>query len=69
MVRHHVAQRAGAFVVAAARFHPDRFGRRDLYVIDVVPIPQRLENAVREAKGEDVLNGLFAEVVVDPIDL
>ena len=38
-------------------------------MVDVVAVPQRLEDAVGEAQGEDVLDGLLAEIVVDPVDL
>ena len=32
-------------------------------------VPEGLENAVREAQHEDVLDGLLPEIVVDPVDL
>ena len=38
-------------------------------VVDVVAVPDGLEDAVGEAEDEDVLDGLFAEVVVDAEDL
>ena len=69
MVLHDVAHRARAVVVAGAFFDPDRFGGGDLNVIDVLTCPDRLEDAVREAEDEDVLDGLLAEVVIDPKDL
>src|SRR5437867_10946741 len=69
MVLHDVAHRTGAVVVTGALFDPDRFGGGDLNVIDVLTCPDRLEDAVGEAEHEDVLDGLFAEVVIDPEDL
>ncbi len=48
---------------------PDRLGGGDLDVIDVVAIPDRLEDAIGEAQDQHVLDGLFAEVVVDAVDL
>jgi hypothetical protein len=38
-------------------------------MIDVAPVPDWLENAVAEPKGEDVLDGLFPQVMVDAVDL
>ena len=69
MVLHHVAQRAGLLVVAGAR--PDAFllGHGNLHVIHVFLVEQRLEDAVREAQHEDVLDGLFAEIVIDSVNL
>src|SRR6202034_4253421 len=65
----HVAQRAGFLVIRAAAFHPDGFRRGDLHVVHIIPTPQRLEDAVAEAKREDVLYGLLAEIMVDAVDL
>ena len=69
MILHHVAQRPGRFIITGASFHPERFRRRDLEVIDVARIPERLENRVRESQHQNVLRGLFAEKMVDAIGL
>jgi len=37
-------------------------------VVDALPRPERLEDRVSEAEDQDVLDGLLAEVVVDPED-
>ena len=57
------------FIITGARFHPERFRRRDLEMIDVARIPERLENRVRESQHQNVLRGLFAEEMVDAIGL
>ena len=69
MVRHHVAQRAGGVVEFAAPLDAERLRDGDLDMVDMVSIPQRLENAVGEAEHQDVLDRLFPEIVVDAIDL
>ena len=69
MVGHHVTQRARFIVVAAALLHADGFGNRDLHVIYIAAVPDRLENAIGKSKCQDVLNGFFAEVVINAIDL
>ena len=65
MVLEHVAKRADLVVVAAAPLHPDRFGHGRLHMVDEVSVPDRLENAVGEAERQDVLDGLFAQVMID----
>src|SRR5262249_29861446 len=65
----HVAKSTGGFIKAATALDAERLGGGDLYVIDVVAVPERLENAVAEAENEQVLNRVFAEVVVNSIDL
>ena len=69
MVRHHVAQRAGGVVIIAAAADGQRFGDRDLHVIDMVAIPDRLEQAIGEAQHQDVLHGLLAEIMIDAKNL
>ena len=56
-------------VVTAALFHADCFGHRDLDVVDVAAVPDRLKNAVGEAECQNILDGLFAKVVIDAVDL
>ena len=65
----HVAERAGALVELAARADRQRLGDVDLHVVDVLAIPQRLEEAVGEPQGEQVERRLLAEEVVDAEDL
>src|SRR5262249_11030455 len=67
--RNHVAQRARDFVVATAHLHAQFLGNGDLHMIDITPIPHRLEDSVREPEGKKVLDGLLAEVMVDAISL
>ncbi len=69
VVRNHVAEGAGRLVIAAAQFDSQLFGDGDLHVIDVAPIPDRLEDAVGEAKRENILHRFLAEIMVDAIDL
>ncbi len=66
VVLDHVAQCAGTFVVCGAALDTDGLRRRDLHVIDVPPVPDRLEHAVRETEDHQVLDGLLPEIVVDP---
>ena len=60
---------AGLVVVAGAAADVDFLGHGDLHVVDVVAVPDRLEDRVGEAQHEQVLHRLFAEVVVDAVDL
>ena len=68
MVLHHVADRAGLVVIVAASLDAERLGHRDLHMVDVRAVPQRLEQNIGEAQGHQVLHRFLAEVVVDPED-
>ena len=65
----HVAEGARLLVEAAAPADRELLGDVDLHVLDVVGVPDGLEEAVGEAQGEDVLRRLLAEEVVDAQDL
>ena len=69
MVLEHVAQGAGLVVVVGPVLDAERLGDGDLNVVDVIAVPDRLEDRVGEAEDHDVLDGLFAQVVVDAVDL
>ncbi len=69
VVLHHIAERAGLLVVPRARSDALFLGHRDLHVIDVSLIEERLENAVCEPQDEDVLDRFLAEIVIDAEDL
>src|SRR5438445_5616136 len=67
-VRDDVADRACLLVEAAATLDAEAFRHRDLHALDVVAVPDRLEEGVREAEDEEVLDRLLPEVVVDAED-
>ncbi len=52
-------------VVPGPAADADVLGHGDLHVVDVVAVPHRLEQLVGEAQGQQVLDGLLAQVVVD----
>ena len=47
----------------------ERLRHVDLDVVDEVAVPDRLEQAVAEAEGQNVLRRLLAEEMVDAEDL
>jgi hypothetical protein len=69
VVRHHVAQRPGRLVEAAALLDADRLGGGDLDAVDVFPPPDRLQQPVGEPERHDRLHRLLSEEMVDPEEL
>src|SRR5229473_4482139 len=69
MVGNHVTQRSRLIVVTSAFLHSDGFSHRNLYVVDISPVPNRFENSVSETKSQDILNRLLSEIVIDPVNL
>ena len=56
-------------VIRPAPLDADLLAHRDLDVVHVLLVPDRLEDAVGETEDEDVLHGLLAEVMVNAEDL
>ena len=80
VVLEHVAESTDALVIAdAAGEHlarlvvvlrePFFLGHGDLDVVDVLLVPERLEDAVGEPDDQEVLDGFLAEIMVDAICL
>src|SRR5437867_12863729 len=69
VVGDHVPQRSILLVVAAPSLHPYRLRQGDLYVVDVAPVPDGLEDPVAEAKNQNILDRLLSQIVIDPVDL
>jgi hypothetical protein len=69
MVLKHIFQNANTVVVASPMANSQRFSDHDLNVVDEIAVPDRLEDGVREAEHQHVLDGFFAEVMVDAVDL
>src|SRR5215212_6199327 len=69
MICDHVAQGSSLFVITGTTADATSFSSGDLHVVDVVAIPDRLKHRVAKTKYEYVLNCIFAEVVIDAIDL
>src|SRR5688572_13266285 len=49
--------------------HADLFGNGDLNVINIIPIPERLKDRVGKTRDQNILHSLFAEIMVNTIDL
>ena len=69
VVDHDVAQRADRVVEVPAVLDAEALGHRDLDARDVVAVPDRLEDRVREAQEEELRDAELPEVVVDPVEL
>jgi hypothetical protein len=65
----NVTQRARVVVILAPLLYADSLCDGDLYVIDKGAVPDGFDNAVGESKDKNVLDCLFAEIMVNAIDL
>ena len=69
MIRDHIPQGSGRIVITAAKLDAELFGNGDLNVVDEIAVPDRLKDAVAKPEDQDVLYGLFAEIMIDAVDL
>src|SRR2546425_8771361 len=68
MILDDVAHGARLVVERAPALDSELFGHRDLHALDVIAVPERLQESVGEAEEEHVVYRPLAEVVVDPED-
>src|SRR6202522_3262452 len=68
MVFDHIADRPGIVVELPPALDPELLCHCDLYTLNVIPVPDRFEKAISEAKEQKIKDGLFTKVVVDPKD-
>ena len=69
MVLDHVPNGACFFVVTAARTHAQLLGHGDLDMVDALAVPQPLPDRIGKPEGQDVLNCLLTQIMVDAEDL
>ncbi len=68
MILDDVADGAGLVVERPPALNPEIFGHGDLHALDVVAVPERLEERVGEAEEEHVVHRPLPEVVIDAED-
>ncbi len=54
-------------VIAGPPLESDRLRYRNLHMVDIAAGHDRSKQGVGEAQHEQVLNGLLAEIVIDPV--
>src|ERR1700686_1898163 len=64
----HVAGRPSIVVELSPALDPELLRHCDLHTLDVIPVPDRFEKAISEAKEQKIENSLFTKVVVDTKD-
>src|SRR5690606_39011967 len=69
VVLDHVAQSAGILKITAAVLDTYLLGNGNLYIVDIVAVPQRFKQRVGKPERQDILDGLLSEVVVYTVDL
>src|SRR4029077_5383574 len=69
MRHHHVAIGAGLLVESDPIADVEGLRHVDLHMVDEIAVPDRVEQAICETEGEDVLRRLLAEEMVDAENL
>src|SRR6202021_3562676 len=59
---------ADLLVEGAPAFHAELLSHGDVYVLDIVAIPNGLEKGVGETEIQEILHRLFAQIMVDSKD-
>ncbi len=65
----HVSESTGVLIEAGPRTDAHLLWHVDQHMVDVRPIPDRLEHPVGKPQSQDVLDRLLSEEVIDPVHL
>src|SRR2546426_3787427 len=57
---------ASAFVETSPALNTEIFRHRNLYALDIVPIPERFHEGIRETEDQHVVNWLLPEIMINP---
>ena len=69
VVLKHVAEHARCFVIPCPVLDAKGLCSRDLYVIDVPPVPEGFEYGICEPQHQNVLDRFLGKIVIDPKNL
>src|SRR6266700_8233077 len=64
VVLDHVPDRSSGIVKFPSPFNAELFRHGDLDTLNVIPVPDRLQEAVGDAKEKKIEDGFFAKVMV-----
>jgi len=69
MILKHIPEQSGLLKISRPVFYAQGFRYRNLYMVYIPSIPDRLKDGVGKSEHQDVLDGLFTQVVVDTVYL
>lgn len=69
MVLQHVTERTGFVVVVGTSGNARLFRHGNLHVIDVIAVPERLDERVGEAEHQEILDRFLAQIMINPVNL
>jgi len=55
-------------IITAPVLYPQGFRNGNLYMINIVAIPNRFKDGVGKPEHEDILNGFLTEIMIDAVD-
>ena len=69
VIRYHVTECAGAFIIPSTLLNPHGFCGSDLNMVNILPVPNRLENTVAKSERHNILYRFFPEIVINSVNL
>src|SRR5262245_633081 len=69
MILNHVADRAGLIIERPPALYPEILRHGDLHTLDLIAVPERLEERIREAEEHHVMDWSFSQIMIDAKDV
>ena len=60
MVLHHITEGTGLIIVATSFFNSQLFSKGNLYIVNIITIPDIFKKKIGKANGKNTLNHFFA---------
>ena len=69
MTLNHITQRPRLIIKTGTAAHSDILRMQNLYVINIISIPERLQKQIGKTENQYILNGAFSQLMMGPIYL
>ena len=69
MILYHIPQSSRRFIESATLLDSQILYSGNFYVVDIIPVPERLENTIGKTEGQHILRCLFTEKMVNTVNL
>ena len=69
MILYHIPQSSRRFVESATLLDSQILYSGNFYVVDIIPVPERLENTIGKTESQHILRCLFTEKMINTVNL
>jgi hypothetical protein len=65
VILHNIPDGAGLILERSSTLNSEVFGHRDLHALDLIAVPERLQECILETEKDHVMHRPFSQVMID----